>query len=160
MATLQETFARLTTLDMFEAGKPASKEEIQQIETELGVVLPEQYVEFLKQFGSTRSFGWQIYGTRPVGRATGRPTTLIQDCIKITKDERRPDNPLGTASLPPAHIVISTDGGGGNFVLFGVGAPHEGEVHYYNFEDMAEPIQVWKTFQDYLEHRIEEAVGA
>ena len=31
---------------------------------------------------------------------------------------------------------------------------------YYNLEDQAEPLQVWQTFQDYLESRIEEAIGA
>jgi hypothetical protein len=159
MATIQETFARLATLDMIEAGKPASKEEVQQIEAALGIVLPDQYVKFLNRFGSVRSFGWQILGTRPVRPAASRPTTLTQDCVQVTTEQRKNGNLLGTASLPPAHVVISQDGGGGNIVLFGVGAPHEGEVHYYNFEDRAEPIRVWKTFQDYLEDRIAEAGG-
>jgi hypothetical protein len=55
--------------------------------------------------------------------------------------------------------VISTDGGGGNFVLFTVGAPHEGEVHWYAFEDSGDPIRVWKTLQDYLENEIKDALG-
>ena len=160
MAELRETFARLSSLDTFEAGVPASSEEIDRIQAELGLVLPDQYVDFLRQFGSIRSFGWQVYGTRPPSRGLGRPTTLTRDCVELTKEQRRRDNPLGTASLPPGHVVISQDGGGGNIVLFGVGAPHEGEVHHYNFEDMAEPIRVWRTFQDYLEDRISEASDA
>jgi hypothetical protein len=160
MPSLQETFERLTTLEMFESGRPASPEEIQQIEAELRVALPEQYAEFLKRFGYAGSFGWEVFGTRPIDPATERPSTVTSDCIKATKEEKNPENPLGTSSLPPAHVVISQDGGGGNVVLFGVGAPHEGEVHYYNLEDQTEPIQVWQTFQDYLERRIEEAISS
>jgi hypothetical protein len=144
---------------MFEAGQPASEEEIGRIQAELGVVLPEQYVAFLRQFGSTRSFGWQIFGTRRGPQATGRPTTLMRDCVAATKEERHPINRLGTSALPP-HVVISTDGGGGNLVLFGQGTVHAGEVHHYNLEDQDEPIRIWETFQNYLEDRIEEATGA
>lgn len=142
MPSMQDTFKRLTTLHLFESGEPASPEEIRRIETGLGVGLPEQYVEFLNRFGYIGSFGWEVFGTRPIDPATGRPSTVTKDCIQATKEERTSTNPLGTSSLPPAHVVISRDGGGGNVVLFGVGTPCEGEVHYYNFEDQAEPIEV------------------
>jgi SMI1/KNR4 family protein SUKH-1 len=160
MADLQKILNRLTTLPKFQAERPADKDEIQRIEAELGVVLPQQYVEFLQRFGYARWFGQIIYGIRPTDRATGRASTVISDCVSRTKKEQDPNNPLGTTHLPRDHVVIATDGGGGNYVLFTVGSPHEGQVHYYNFEDQAEPIQVWKTFQDYLESRIEEATGA
>jgi antitoxin YobK len=159
MATLQETFERLTTLPKFRADRPATDEEIRRIQTELNLRLPDEYLQFLKRFGYVHWFGHEIYGIRPINPATGEPS-ITPDCAKVTKGEKKPNNPLGTSSLPPAHVVISTDGGGGNFVLFGIGAPHEGEVHYYNFEDQAEPIRTWKTFQDFLEHRIAEATGA
>lgn len=160
MPTLEETFTRLTTLDMFEAGSPASMEEIRRVEAELGLALPAQYVGFLKRFGSARSFGWQVFGTRPILTAASRPTTWTKDCVEITKTEKSSGSSRGTDFLPPAHVVISTDGAGGYVVLFGTGAPHEGEVHYYNLEDQTQPIRVWKTFQDYLESRIAEAMGA
>jgi hypothetical protein len=160
MATLQQTLTRLTTLYMFESGSPAGDEEIRRIEAELGLVLPDPYVQFLKRFGYAGAFGWDILGTPPGDTSCGRPATVASDCITTTKRERDPKNPLGTASLPHGHVVISQDGGGGNIVLFGVGAPHEGEVHYYNLEDQAEPIRMWNTFQDYLEDRIEEASGS
>lgn len=159
MAELQQTFERLMTLPKFRADRPATDDEITRIQTELNLRLPDEYLQFLKRFGYVHWFDHEIYGIRPVNPATGKPS-ITPDCVKITKDEKKPDNPIGTASLPPAHVVISTDGGGGNIVLFGVDTPHGGEVHYYNFEDKAEPIQTWKTFQDYLEHEIEAAVGA
>lgn len=159
MAELQQTLDRLTTLPMFEAEGPATAEEIKQIETELCVTLPEQYVEFLKRFGYVGWFGNEILGIRPIDRLTGQRSTVTFDCVSRTKKSRRPDNPLGTANFSREHVIIATDGGGGNYLLFTAGSPHEGEVHYYNFEDRPDPIHVWKTFQDYLEHRIEEAVG-
>lgn len=156
MATLQETFARLTALPKFRADRPATDEEIKLIQTELNLHLPDEYLQFLKRFGYVHWFGHETYGIRPVNPAPGKPS-ITPDCVKVTKGEKKPDNPLGTSSLPPDHVVISTDGGGGNFVLFGLDVLHGGEVHYYNFEDMAKPIKAWKTFQDYLEYRIEEA---
>lgn len=159
MAALEQTLERLTSLPKFQAERPATKDEIRQIETELGVVLPQQYIEFLQRFGHARWYGQMIYGIRPTDSG-GHPSTAISDCVSRTKKERQPSNPLGTAHLPPNHVVIATDGGGGNYVLFTAGSPYEGEVHYYNFEDQAEPIEVWKTFQDYLDHEIEAAVGA
>ena len=159
MADLRQTLDRLRTLPMFEADRPATAQEIKRIETELNVILPEQYVEFLHRFGYAGWFGNEILGIRPIDRITGRPSTVTPDCVSRTKKERQPSNPLGTAHVPPGHVVIATDGGGGNYLLFTEGSPYEGQVHYYNLEDRAEPIRVWKTFQDYLEYRIEDAIG-
>jgi hypothetical protein len=150
---------RLTTLPTFEAERPATAAEIRQIENDLGVILPAQYVEFLQRFGYAGWFGSEILGIRPIDRLTGRPSMVTPDCVSRTKKMRQSSGPLGTAHLPREQVIIATDGGGGNYVLFTVGSSHEGEVHYYNFEDKVEPIQTWKTFQDYLEHQIE-AVGA
>ena len=160
MADLKDTFDRLTTLPMFEAERPATVEEIHRIEEELRVSLPSQFAEFLERFGYAGWFGNEILGIRPIDRVTGRRSTVTSDCVSKTKEEKDVSNPLGTARLPPEHVVIATDGAGGNYVLFAAGSPYEGEVHYYNFEDKAEPIQVWKTFQDYLEYRIADAVSA
>jgi hypothetical protein len=157
MADLHHTFDRLTTLPKFQADRPAEEPEIRRIEAELGVALPQQYVEFLRRFGHARWFGQIIFGIRRIDPVSGRPTTIIPDCVSHTKLERNPSNPLGTAHLPSGHVVIATDGGGGNYVLFTAGSPYEGQVHYYNLEDQAEPHQVWGTFQDYLEAQIEEA---
>lgn len=159
MSTIDETLERLTTLPKFRADRPATDEDVARIQTELNLRLPDEYVQFLKRFGYVHWFGHEIYGIHPVNPATGE-LSVTPDCVKVTKGEKRPDNPLGTSSLRSAHVVISTDGGGGNVVLFGLDAPHGGEVHYYNLEDQAEPIQVWQTFLDYLEYQIEEAVGA
>lgn len=158
MVDLEQTFKRLVTLPKFRADRPAADDEITRIQAELNLRLPDEYLQFLKRFGYAHWFGHEIYGIRPINPATGEPS-ITPDCVAVTQGEKNPGNPIGTASLPPAHVVISTDGGGGNIILFGVGAPSEGEVHYYNFEDKAEPIQVWKTFQDYLEYEIEAAVG-
>jgi hypothetical protein len=79
--------------------------------------------------------------------------------VSVTRKERDRANPLGTWWLPPDHVVVATDGGGGNFVLFTVGSPHEGEVHWYNLEDTDEPIRTWKTLGDYLEYAIENALS-
>lgn len=130
-----------------------------RIEAELGVKLPEQYSKFLRRFGFAGWYGREILGVRP-SDVTGRPSVVISDVVSKTKRERRTNNPLGTSHLPSEHVVISTDGSGGNYVLFTTGSRHEGEVHYYNLEDQAEPIEVWKTFQDYLEWQIQEAGGA
>ena len=158
MSELQHTFERLIRVPMFKAERPATKEEIRHIEADLGVVLPEQYKEFLSRFGYVGGFGQQILGIRPLDHVTGRPSTVISDCVARTKSEKDPRNPFGTSRLPRDHVVIATDGGGGNFVLFAVGSPCEGEVHWYNFEDMADPVKVWKTFKDYLEYEIENAL--
>jgi len=156
MSSLDEIFARLSGLPKFRSDRAATDGEIRRIETELNLRLPDEYLQFLRRFGYVHWFGHEIYGIRPANPATGKPS-ITPDCVKVTRDRRNPDNPIGTCSLPPAHVVISTDGGGGNFVLFGVGALCGGEVHYYNFIDSAEPITTWRTFRDYLEHQIEEA---
>ena len=160
MAEFQETLNRLTTLPMFEAERPATPDEIKLIENELGVILPKQYVEFLERFGYAGWFGNEVFGIRPIDRLTGQASTVTADCVSLTTKARRPSNPLGIANLPPEHIVIATDGGGGYFVLFTAGSQCEGEVHYLNLEDQTEPLRVWRTLQDYLEGQIQEAVGA
>ena len=158
MSQLQQTLDRLRDLPMFNAERPATKQEILRIESELGVVLPAQYVEFLQRHGYAGWFGHEILGIRPVDPETGQPSSVTYDCVTLTNEERDPNNPLGTSSLPPDHVVVAADGGGGNFVLFTVGSPYEGQVHWYNFEDQEEPIKTWQTFQDFLEYRIENAV--
>jgi hypothetical protein len=154
---LDQTFDELAALPMFRAERPATDQEIDEIEAQLNVVLPLEYVRFLQRFGYAHWFGHQIYGIRPTNPETGKPA-ITPDCVKLTNEERDPSNPLGTARLPSAHVVISTDGGGGNFVLFTAGSPYEGAVHWYNFEDQGEPIKAWKTFQDFLEYAIENSV--
>jgi hypothetical protein len=157
MATLQDAFDRMTNLPMFEAERPATAQEIHQIEAELGVTLPVQYVQFLRQYGYAAWFGKQIVGILPIDRITGQRSTVTSDCVSVTKKARQPNNRFGTANLPLEHVIIGTDGAGGYYVLFTAGSTQEGEVHYYNFEDQTDPLQVWKTLQDYLEYEIHEA---
>ena len=155
MSELQWTLDRLMTLPMFVAERPATPDEIGRIQTELRVTLPPQYVEFLQRFGYVGWFGHEILGIRPIDRATGAPSTVTSDCVTKTKEER--DNPRGISFLPPDHVVISSDGSGGKSVLFTVGSADAGQVHWYNLEDMPEPIMTWQTLRDYLEYRIDDA---
>ena len=156
MPMLSESFDRLSTLPMFRSERPATDEEISRIEAELNVTLPAEYVQFLKRFGYAAWFGREIFGIRPTDPLTGEPSTVTTDCIIVTKGER--ESPLGTAPLPPNHVVISTDGGGGNFLLFCVGSPYEGQVRWFNLEDDLEPIDVWESLQSYLEHLADTAI--
>ena len=50
MATLEESFVRLTTLPKFRADRPATDEEIRRIQTELSLRLPDEYLQFLEAF--------------------------------------------------------------------------------------------------------------
>jgi hypothetical protein len=155
MRDLTDTFARLSALPMFEAEPPATQDQISAIESQLGVRLPEQYVAFLRRYGYAGWFGYEVLGVRPIDPTTGAPSTVTHDCVSATKEARDPTNPLGTTHLGHDHVAISTDGGGGYFVLFAAGSPLAGQVHYYNFEDAAEPLQVWQDFAAFLEYIIE-----
>jgi hypothetical protein len=160
MRSLNRAMDNLTALPMYREERPATESEIADIEAQLDVVLPDQYKQFLRRHGYVSCFGKEILGIRPRDPMTGQPSTTRSDCVSRTKRERDPSNPIGTAGLDRNHVIISTDGGGGNFVLYTRGSPVEGEVHWYSFEDQGDPIMSWKTLQDYLEYIIDEAIGA
>jgi len=157
MAEPNNTLDRLKTLPMFESGTPATAADVRNIEVRLGVDLPPGYVSFLLKYGYAGWFGNEILGMRPADPVTGLPSTVTSDCIAKTLEQRSPQRRNGTAHLPPQHVVISTDGGGSSFVLFGLNSPHGGEVHCYNAEDAEGPIRTWKSFEDYLDEQINEA---
>lgn len=159
MEAIESTFEKLTTLPMFQYERPATEDEIKHIERELSVVLPAQYVSFLRRFGYASWFGREIFGIRPIDPLTGRPATAISDCIKRTKRERQLAEADRTPLLDAIYVVVSTDGAGGNYVLFTCGSPLEGQVHWYNFEDQPEPHRVWNTFQEFLEYNIEDSLS-
>lgn len=159
MSELQNTLDQLGSLPMFRAERPATQDEIRLIESTLGILLPKQYIEFLQHYGYAAWFGSEILGIRPIDQSTGEPSSVTFDCIHVTLEQRKPDNPFGTVALPQDHVVIATDGAGGNFVLFTIGSRYEGQVHWYSFEDKAEPVMAWPTFNSFLEYMIANAPG-
>ena len=158
MASLKDTLNRLATLPKFRSARPATDAEIDAIQRELNVRLPDQYLQFLRAFGYAHWFGHEIFGIRPLNPATGQPS-ITPDVVAMTNAEKKLTRLNESDSLPPNVLVISVDGGGGVFLLFPAGSPREGEVHWYNFEDAAEAIEVWSSFQEYLEYEIKNAIG-
>lgn len=148
MPAIDSVLDALSKMPDFECGAPASDEDIRTIEQRLSVTLPEQYVVFLKRFGSVEWSSYEIYGTPSQDEE-------MADVVGATLENHEEDAPLADAGLPQQHVVIAEDGGGGCFVLYTVGAANEGAVHWYNRADSEDPIMQFASLADYIQYSID-----
>lgn len=94
-----------------EVSGPASTQEIEHAEKELGVKFPKEYQEFLEEFGAVLANGVEVYGL-PSSELNAPP--LWQNVVTVTK-ELRDWGQVGADQS--ALIPISEDGTGVYFFL-------------------------------------------
>jgi hypothetical protein len=158
MRQTDQLLDEISRLPHFRCGAGATPEEVRNVESALGVVLPEDYRKFLRKFGYARWLGTQVFGVfEQASKAEVRKDGFDYDCIRNTLAAPQEFLPPGAPPLPPGGVVISEDGSGaGVILLFGGREKGGGRVAYYNFEDGEEPVQEWPTFTDYLAKLVED----
>lgn len=119
----------------------ASDQEISNLENNLNIELPEDYVAFLKTFGFAWWFGWIIYGISENER---------RDALFQTLKARNEKLPLDFKRIPLEGIVISKYEGGGYYFLYSKDCPRSGEVSLIIDETFGNEVQTWKSFKDFL----------
>jgi SMI1-KNR4 cell-wall len=96
---------------------PAAPEIVSQAESDLGVVFPGAYREFLMAFGSLVGRGFEIYGLPPQHNEASR---TWQSVVEVNKRLRKMHQ-AGTDK--PGFIAVSDDGMGVYFYLDTNAAP-------------------------------------
>src|SRR5581483_377733 len=97
---------RLISFDQKEIGQGASSSEIQRAQDILGVIFPDDYAAFLREYGWASIGYWEIYGL-------GTDVPAYLNLIEVTLSERQEMEP----NLPNTLIPLMNDGGGNLYCL-------------------------------------------
>ena len=147
---VQSAFDRLTQLEKFEAGAPATDGQIAHVEKRLGIVLPPSYRSFLRRFGHASWFGGAVYGV--YNPAPGVVDEKFDYCtIRETLRARKKEHSAGFAPLPKGGNIVASYDGGGYFFLYGANVARPGQVVLLANDDKGREAQAWPTLEAWLE---------
>lgn len=119
----------------------ASEDEIQIVESTLGVPLPTEYRDFLRRVGFAEWLGNEIFGVSQ---------DREHDVIHKTNYARQEDLPPDFLPIPLDAVVIGRYGGGGWYILHGMQSSHPGTVDLILDETFNEPDQSWPNFVTFV----------
>lgn len=121
----------------------ASSDEINRIENDLNVKLPNDYKLFLKTFGYVWWFGIELYGI-----SDDADENVLFQTIKARNEKL----PIEFNKLPLEGVIISRYGGGGYYFLYSEDCPRSGEVSLIIDETFGNEVQKWRSFKEFLEY--------
>lgn len=146
--SFEELAKRIASVSTRQCGCGASREQISNVMNGMGVVFPESYIWFLKEYGWVRLGGDELYGLGP-----DIPAYL--ELGRITESERKDARPHLKHYLVP----IMNDGAGNHYCLDTL-KMNEGEcpVVFWDHElgEEQEPQCVSGSFSEWLNTRLEE----
>lgn len=146
----EEKFEKLGGVSPVKGDKfqPLTAEDINQVETSVNAGLPEDYKEFLRQYGQIRfneSVGFKPLrqeAVYPVNDETGETNPLFkgsQISLFFGKDEQRPASLLGKIGIyrerMPKSVIPIADDGLGNKICLGLGDENHGTIYWWDHEN-------------------------
>ena len=75
-----------------------------------------------------------------------------------TQSHARDRTRIGGEAFPASTMLISDDGAGGHFVLYGVNTDRPGAVIWSVWEGADTYIKSWKSFEDFLQECVADTV--
>ena len=129
--------------------RPATRDEIERAERELGVAFPSSYRWFQLEFGDAQDAPLDIYTAHG---ATGPYSTSIVEVNLRERTELRPHLPV--------HLIAFSDDGGGNHLCFDTTRREDDEcpVVWWDHEqdEDQEPEDAALSFLDWIEAELKE----
>jgi hypothetical protein len=151
---MNKTIKKLMSLPDFEIyqGK-VSVAQISEITTKTGVVLPSDYVEFLKACGFIIWFGHAVNGVYD-DKDSRFPESFNFSAITQTLEARQ-DYQIGKYPYYDNSLVIGKDDMGGYFLLLSATKPAgQPSVAWVNMDDHWVVTQTWDSFESFLETQL------
>ena len=144
-------------LENFECRKKkgALQLQIENLEIEFGITLPEPYKFFLGQYGFCLWFGGSVKGLVPLEDEyegdEDEEDFKDDDVIRATKYyHQRYDNKDEYQSVPEHGLVIKSYSGGGYYFLFSEESERAGEVGLFLTETYGQEESKFNSFTDFL----------
>ena len=122
--------------------RAASELEVKNIESELGVELPDDYLVFLNKVGYVFWFGTSLFGIAPDD---------YDSVVYMTKYARSVELPVDFRSRPENTIVFTDYGGGGYYFLYCNGSERCGEVVEILDECRYKESRSWPSIWAFIE---------
>ena len=143
-----DVLGRLPALKKFSAGSPATDAEIADIERQLGVRLPAQYIDLLRQFGFVWWFGHAVYGIHrnDAEKAAGYDLDVVTQTQRARNERISPE----CQDIPTDVAVIGRYDAGGWYLLFAADSPRAGQVALFDHEVNGAEAQSWKSLEEFL----------
>lgn len=139
---------RLPSLKKFRSGSPVAEATIVEIERQLGVRLPVDYVDLLRKFGFVRWFGHAVYGVHrnESEKAAGYDFDVVTQTLRARNEQISPEY----QALPIDGVVIERYDAGGWYLLFAAESPRAGQVALFDHEVNGTEVQSWESLENFL----------
>jgi hypothetical protein len=128
--------------------EPGSVTEVQidEMERELEVTLPDSYRRFLLDYSFIEWFGHVVCGICEDNECSA---------TYFTKKARQMDLPdPGFVRIPQEAVVIEPYAGGGSYILFCKESDRAGEVALFEHDALGKEVESWSSFEDYLRYKL------
>jgi hypothetical protein len=147
---LENIFKRMTALENFASGVPATDNDISAMECTIGVVFPEAYKAFLAKFGFANWFGGSIFGFDPIGAT--KHLGYDYDAVRSTLNARSAKPFADFSRVLSQSVVLARYSAGGYFVLENVSNGSSRVI----LLDMDTPgrHKTWESFRQFLEYML------